>query len=221
MTESDTVHSMISAQGPAGEDTDVTIDVDARELHRRHAPSPSAFTLVHTHCRIVWDIAAGLLAAGAAPQADAGLVRTGALLHDIGVYRLYDDAGQLDHAQYLRHGVLGHELLAADGLPETVCRFAFCHTGVGLTRDDITRGDLPLPPGDYVARTVEERLVMYADKFHSKSHPPSFVTADAYRGYVRRFGADKAARFDELTAEFGVPDLATLAARHGMTVRGG
>ncbi|KJE25247.1 putative domain HDIG-containing protein [Frankia torreyi] len=197
------------------------VAVDADELHRRHAPSQPAFTLVHTHCRIVWDLAAGLLAAGAAPQADAGLVRTGALLHDIGVYRLYDDAGQLDHAQYLRHGVLGHELLAADGLPETVCRFASCHTGVGLTRADIAAGDLPLPPGDYVAQTVEERLVMYADKFHSKSNPSSFLTVEAYRGYVRRFGADKVARFDELTAEFGVPDLAALAARHGMTVRGG
>jgi uncharacterized protein len=198
----------------------VTVDAE-EQLHRRHAPTPAAFTVVHTHCRIVWELTASLLATGAAPGADRGLVRTGALLHDIGVYRLYDGDGRLDHAQYLRHGVLGHELLAADGMPRTVCRFASCHTGVGLTREDIERGGLPLPPADYVAETVEERLVMYADKFHSKSRPDSVLTVEAYRGQLRRFGAAKVRLFDALVTEFGVPDLAGLAARHRMRVHTG
>ncbi|MCK9896762.1 HD domain-containing protein [Frankia sp. AgB32] len=200
-------------------------DLDAEDLeerlHRRHAPSTAAFTSVHRHCRIVWDIAASLLAAGAAPGADRALVRTGALLHDIGVYPLYDTDGQLDHTQYLRHGVLGHDLLAAERLPAAVCRFASCHTGVGLTREEIETGGLPLPPADYLAQTVEERLVMYADKFHSKSRPGSFLTVAAYRDQLRRFGAAKVDLFDTFVTEFGVPDLPALAARHAMTLHTG
>ena len=67
---------------------------------------------------------AGQLLARAAPELDAGLVRAGSLLHDIGVYRLYDATGEFDHAQYLRHGPLGHELLAQEGFAEAICRFA-------------------------------------------------------------------------------------------------
>lgn len=51
-----------------------------------------------------------------------------------------------------------------------------CHTGVGLTKEDVLVQGLPLPPADYVAITPEERLVMYADKFHSKTTPPTFVS---------------------------------------------
>ncbi|SNQ48731.1 conserved hypothetical protein [Frankia canadensis] len=208
-----------AAAHPAADGVDSAAEgVDSEGLHRRHAPSAAAFDLVFTHCRIVGDVAAALLAAGAAPRADRELLRAGALLHDIGVYRLYDATGRLDHAQYLRHGVLGHALLAAEGLPESLCRFCSCHTGVGLTREDIEVGGLPIPPADYLAETVEERLVMYADKFHSKSHPGSFLTVDAYRAHVRRFGAAKVRGFDALVAEFGVPDLARLATARGMTI---
>ena len=51
-------------------------------------------------------------------EIDIDLARAGALLHDIGVYRLYDDAGNLDGANYIRHGILGYELLQEEGLPE-------------------------------------------------------------------------------------------------------
>jgi uncharacterized protein len=146
---------------------------------------------------------------------DAGLVRAGCLLHDIGVYGLYGRDGVLDHANYIRHGLLGHELLRAEGFPDYLCRFCSCHTGVGLTRADILDQGLPLPPGDYVAETGEEELVMYADKFHSKKSPPVFVSAAAYTVSVARFGPDKADRFAALVATYGEPDLTSLAGEYG------
>ena len=189
-------------------------DDEIRALHRRFAPHDAAFDLVHTHCVIVSRIAETLLPAGV----DRALVRAGCLLHDIGVYRLYGPSGELDHGGYLRHGVLGHELLRELGFAEELCRFCSCHTGVGISRDDIGRQRLPLPPGDYLALTGEEELVMYADKFHSKKSPPVFVTAVAYRAAVARFGADKAARFDDLVRRYGEPDLTALAAEYGHPV---
>jgi uncharacterized protein len=90
---------------------------------------------------------------------------------------------------------------------------------VGISRDDIERQGLPLPPGDYLAETGEERLVMYADKFHSKTSPPVFVTAATYLRDVQRFGPDKAAAFAAMVAEYGEPDLAPLSAAYGHAIR--
>jgi uncharacterized protein len=197
----------------------VPSDEEIRSLHKEHAPDGAAFDSVYTHCRIVCEIAEQLYDRSGV-GGDIDLVRAGCLLHDIGVYRLYDAGGVLDHANYIRHGILGQELLRKAGYPEEICRFAAHHTGVGLTSDDVLRQELPLPPGDYLAESEEERLVMYADKFHSKSTPPRFLTADAYAARVRRFGDDKLAAFQALRAAFGEPGLAPLQANHGHRVRG-
>jgi uncharacterized protein len=196
-------------------------DEEIFALHVRHAPTPEALAIVYTHSEIVRRIAAALLRGlgTAADSIDAGLVRAGCLLHDVGVYRLYDAAGRLGHESYIRHGVLGHELLAEAGYPEALCRFASHHTGVGITRKDVIGQELPLPPADYLAETPEEALVMYADKFHTKSTPPSFLTADTYQAEVTWFGADKPAAFARLRKWFGEPDLAALSAAYGHGVR--
>lgn len=195
----------------------VPTDKEILALHEKHAPTPAALDLVYQHCQIVCGIAEQLHASSGL-DSDIGLVRAGCLLHDIGVYRLYDTAGELDHASYIRHGLLGHELLLAEGFPDAICRFASCHTGMGLTRDDVLRQGLPLPPADYVAETGEEALVMYADKFHSKKTPPALLTACAYAASVRRFGEDKVARFESMRAAFGEPDLGPFSRAYGHRV---
>jgi uncharacterized protein len=208
-------------------------DNEIRALHERLAPTGEAFDLVYTHCQIVRSIAEQLLrrksiaeqllrrnqAEPDADRPDPDLVRAGSLLHDIGVYQLYDRSGTLDHAGYLRHGVLGRDLLRALGFPEALCRFCAHHVGVGLSRDDVLSQGLPLPVEDYLAESVEEELVMYADKFHSKSSPPTFVTVATATARLGRFGADKADGFVALVDRFGEPELASLAADHRQTLR--
>ena len=196
----------------------IPADQEILALHEKHAPTAPALDVVYTHCLIVCGIAEQLHARAGAGL-DLALVRAGSLLHDIGVYRLYDDAGELDHRSYIRHGLLGYQLLREEGLSEEVCRFASHHTGMGLTRDDVIRQRLPLPPADYLAETGEEELVMYADKFHSKTSPPTLLTADAYAASVRRFGEDKVAAFESLRTRFGDPDLAPFASAYGHRVR--
>jgi uncharacterized protein len=188
-----------------------------RALHEKYAPSRSAFELVYGHCTIVCAIAQQLIDRGDLPV-DADLVRAGSLLHDIGVYALFGPCGELDHAQYVRHGLLGHELLAREGWPEELCRFCSCHTGVGLTAADVRGQALPLPPADYLAESPEEELVMYADKFHSKTHPPVFVSAESAEAGMARFGEDKRRRFAALRSLYGEADLGSLAQRHGSRV---
>ncbi|MEU8285168.1 HD domain-containing protein [Micromonospora sp. NPDC048905] len=188
-------------------------DEQIRALHERFAPTKGAFELVYTHCQIICEVAEQLLGRYPVPL-DTALVRAGSLLHDIGVYRLYNDAGQLDHGTYVRHGILGHTMLRELGFPELVNRFCSHHTGVGLTRDDVVRQGLPLPVRDYTADTVEEQLVMYADKFHSKTTPPTFLTASSFAASVRRFGDDKVDRFAAMVKTFGEPDLVSLSHRY-------
>jgi uncharacterized protein len=204
----------------------IPTDAEILALHTKHAPTPAALNLVYGHCLIVRGIAEQFLAR--ADDVDADMIRAGALLHDIGVYRLYDEAGELDHENYIQHGVLGHELLAGEGLPERICRFASHHTGVGISRSDVIRQGLPLPPGDYMAETREETIVMYADKFHTKAvlpapQPPradlpGLQTAAEYSASVGRFGTDKVAAFEALRARFGDPDLTSLRRGYGQSL---
>ena len=198
----------------------IPTDDEILGLHEKHAPTAKALDLVHTHCLIVCGIAEQLHSRSGRQPGDRHRHRpgAGALLHDVGVYRLYDEAGNLDGANYIRHGILGYELLQEEGLPEVICRFASHHTGVGLTRDDVIAQRLPLPPADYQAETGEERLVMYADKFHSKKTPPVLLTAPAYAARVRRFGAEKVAAFQAMRAAFGEPDLEPFSAAYGHRV---
>ncbi|WP_030145094.1 HD domain-containing protein [Spirillospora albida] len=193
---------------------DIPTDDEIRALHEAHAPSEEAFDLVHTHCRIVCEIAERIMERTRF-DGDADLVRAGCLLHDIGVYRLAWTDGRPEETGYVRHGVLGHGLLDEAGFPEVLCRFCSRHVGVGITRADVVEQRLPIPVDDYLPESPEEELVMYADKFHTKAEPPVFLTADSFATRLRRRGEAKVARFRALVARYGEPDLTGLAAEHG------
>ncbi len=184
-------------------------------LHRKYAPSDEAFKSVYIHCQIVAEIAKQLFSSN--KNIDPDLVRAGCLLHDIGVYRLYKD-GYIDESRYICHGIFGDELLRGEGLPESICRFASHHTGVGISKEQITERQLPLPHQDFFAETEEELLVMYADKFHSKSTPPRFNSASSYKSYVARFGEDQTEKFQNMIDHFGLPNLEQLAVRYGQFI---
>ena len=184
-------------------------------LHRDAAPTREAFESVYTHCSLVCEIAEQLFAG---LDVDTDLVRAGALLHDVGVYRLYGPTGELNTVDYVRHGVLGHQLLADLGFPDEICRFASHHTGVGITRDDVLRQSLPIPVDDYLPATAEEELVMYVDKFHSKRTPPVFLTGDTYAASVGRWGSDKVTAFAVMRAKYGDPDLIPLSESTGYSI---
>jgi uncharacterized protein len=188
-------------------------------LHKQYAPCELVYRLVFEHCQIVRDIALQLLKASNL-ELDQELVVTGALLHNIGVYPLFGTDGKLrDGVNYITHGIEGERILQQEGYPEYLCRFAAYHTGVGLTKQDVTNLQLPLPPRDYLAQSDEEQLIMYADKFHSKTTPPTFNSFDWYRQDVAKFGQDKTIKFDALAAKFGKPNLTTISRQYGQGIR--
>jgi uncharacterized protein len=193
-----------------------TLD-EMNNLHKKYAPNKEALEDVWKHCHIVRRIARQI--ADDYYPTNKELIEAGALLHDIGVYKLYHN-GVIDESKYITHGLLGYELLKEEGFDEELCRFALLHTGVGITKEDVEKNKLPLPAHDYIAETDEEKIVMYADKFHSKSTPPTFNSVAWYKDYLsKKFGAHKVDLFEKLLEEFGEPDLKALMSRYGQPIR--
>lgn len=135
---------------------------------------------------------------------DPHQVEAAAMLHDIGIF-LTDAPGIECHGSepYIRHGLLGAQLLRREGVPEWAARVAERHTGAGLSARDIEDQRLPLPPGCYMPETVLEKLICYADKFFSKSGAMAEKSLEKVRASMRHFGPDTAERFDELHKLFG------------------
>ncbi|MDB5183404.1 MAG: hypothetical protein JWO07_85 [Candidatus Saccharibacteria bacterium] len=194
-------------------------DQQILDLHHKYAQTGVDFDLIFTHSRIVDAIATQLLDAKPTLTINRELLHVGCMLHDIGAYDVIEDG---KFVKGVRHGVIGEEILRNEGYPESIWRFASHHTGVGLTPQDIIDQSIPIPAADYTAQTDEERLVMYADKFHSKSTPPDeppyFCTFEWYRDSTSKFSLDNATKFDELAQMFGKPNLMLLAEQFGYDI---
>lgn len=135
---------------------------------------------------------------------DRRFVWEAAMLHDIGIFRAHAPGILCNGTEpYIRHGVIGRELLDSLGLPRhaLVCER---HTGAGLTVDDIIAQNLPLPHRDMVPISTEERLICYADKFFSKSGQFwKEKSLESVLRSMRKHGPETVSRFQAMHDEFG------------------
>ena len=83
---------------------------------------------------------------------DMELVGRGALFHDLGK--------AITHA--IEHGNVGAEMGKDLGLPEAITAIMEKHIRGGLTEEEAR--ELGLPVKDYTLRSLEERIVIYADR---------------------------------------------------------
>jgi uncharacterized protein len=81
-----------------------------------------------------------------------GLIERGALLHDLGKASTHG----------IEHGRIGAELGRSFGVPEAVTAIMEKHIRGGLSEEEAV--ELGLPVKDYTLRTLEERIVIYADR---------------------------------------------------------
>jgi len=136
---------------------------------------------------------------------DPSEVETAAMLHDIGIFMT--DApgiGCYGSEPYIRHGVLGADLLRSEGFPEWAARVAERHTGAGISPEDIKDMNLPLPTDRVLMpETLLERLVCYADKYYSKSGDMKRKSIERVRASMARHSQSTIWRFEKLYTEFG------------------
>jgi uncharacterized protein (TIGR00295 family) len=79
-------------------------------------------------------------------------VNAGALLHDIGRSK----------TQLVNHGYVGAQILEKEGVDGIVVEIVRRHVGAGISAQEAAA--LGFPPGDYIPRTLEQKIVCFADK---------------------------------------------------------
>ncbi len=159
--------------------------------------------LLLRHSRDVADFALAVARRHPELRLDTAFVEEGAMLHDIGIF-LTDAPSIHCHGAdpYIRHGIDGAALLRSEGL-ERHARVCERHTGAGISLEQIEKQDLPLPHCDYLPETMEEKVICYADKFYSKSHPDRVRTVEQAAKSLAKFGEEGVARFMQWAAMFG------------------
>ena len=103
------------------------------------------------HCKKVAEKALEV-AQRTGQKLDMELIGRGALFHDLGK--------AITHA--IEHGKIGAEMGTDLGLPKTITDIMEKHIRGGLTVEEAT--ELGLPVKDYTLNTLEEKIVIYADR---------------------------------------------------------
>lgn len=142
-------------------------------LLRYYNRDSKAFKILLKHSECVAEMALEIVDNHPELDLDRSFVYESAMLHDIGVFACHAPGiGCMGEEPYIRHGVIGSEILTMEGLPlhALVCER---HTGVGLSLEAILRRGLPLPHREMVPVSLEEQVVCFADCFFSKSGDPA------------------------------------------------
>lgn len=154
------------------------------------------------HSKAVADKALAIADAHPELKLDRQFLLEAAMVHDIGI--VLTDAPDIKcfgTEPYIRHGVLGAELMRAEGYPKHA-RVCERHTGAGLSLAEIEAQNLPLPHIDLLPETLEEKVICYADKFYSKTKLDREKTIEQAERSVAKHGKEGLKRFKEMEELF-------------------
>ncbi|MBR8769093.1 HD domain-containing protein [Porphyromonas levii] len=166
-------------------------------LEKYYDSTSKAYQILVTHSELVAKKALEIEKHHRDWGLDRIFIYEGAMLHDIGIY-LCNAPGIDCHGvePYIRHGILGQEILEREGLQELslICER---HTGVGLTLEEILSRELPLPHREMVPISLEEQIICFADCFYSKSgDPEEEKTVAQISRSMAKHGQDDVRRFE-------------------------
>jgi len=144
---------------------------DALALLSRH----NAEDTVIEHCLSVSSLAKAIAEKIKANghDIDVEFVETAALLHDIGRAKTHD----------IRHGIEGAKMMKKYPAYARVCE---SHIGGGITKKEAK--ELGLPGKDYIPKTLEEKVVCYADKLLAGSK--RITLEESLEKYEEKLGPD-------------------------------
>ncbi len=130
-------------------------------LLRKYKDTDEGFRIVLKHSKVVQkhcvELAKKLQKKGF--DIDMQLLKNGALLHDIGYFKVYDNK-----EKRIRHGIEGGKILRKEGYSK-LARIAERHIGLGISKEDIIKQKLQLPKKDFLPKTIEEKIITYIDNF--------------------------------------------------------
>lgn len=181
--------------------------MNATKLMEKYFPDQLSLTIVLEHSRMVADKALEVARNIGSKRLDMKFIEEAALLHDIGICQTASaKIGCHGAAPYIRHGVIGREILETEAFPRhgLVCER---HIGVGLTAADVREQNLPLPEKEMIPLSLEEKIVCFADLFYSKKAGEirREKTVEEIKNSLGKFCADKIRIFDDWLQEFNYP----------------
>lgn len=174
----------------------------ALEIIDKYCSEERLRNILIAHSRAVADKALDIVSRHPELEADAAFIEEAALLHDIGIVHVDAPAIACFGAEpYIRHGVLGADILRNEGLERhaLVCER---HTGTGLTLQQIAKQGLPIPHRDMQPVSIEEQIICFADKFFSKTKLDREKTVEQARRSLEKFGEEGLVKFDTWCARF-------------------
>lgn len=167
-------------------------------IKKYYSDNSKAYKILTLHSECVAELALEIEERHPELELDKVFLYESAMLHDIGAFACNAPGiGCMGKEPYIKHGVIGSEILTLEGLPlhALVCER---HTGVGLSLEAIKRRNLPLPHRDMLPISMEEKIVCFADCFYSKSGDPSKrKTVDQIIRGLTKHGADQVEKFKE------------------------
>lgn len=171
-------------------------------IQKYYNGTPELLKILLKHSKAVADKAIAIAEAHPELPIDRQFVMEAAMVHDIGIIKTNaPDIQCFGTEPYIRHGVLGAEMMRAEGFP-LHARVCERHTGAGLSLKEIEEQSLPLPHEDLLPETLEEKLICYADKFFSKTHLDREKTLEQAERSVAKHGEEGLRRFKEMEAIF-------------------
>lgn len=186
-----------------------------KKLHEKCAKNKETLDDVWTHSQIVKEIAV-LICKGLEKKyqikTDIELIKTGALVHDIGYYACFDK-NFFRIKNKIRHGEIGYKILKKEKMSENIARFCLTHIGTGITKEHIQKQKLPLKKIDQIPITLEEEIVCYADIFHSKN-PSEFNTFEYIKKKWKNISANEEIILNRFKLKFGIPNLKKLKEKY-------
>ncbi len=138
-------------------------------------------------------------------EVDKNFIYEAAMLHDIGIIETFiPKLNPEGKYPYIAHGYIGRNILEKEKLYRhaLVCER---HMGVGITKEEIIKKNLPLPVRDMVPESLEEKIIAFADKFYSK-HPDGIVIEKSVNAILKDlegYGKEKVKIFEDWLKLFG------------------
>lgn len=171
-------------------------------IHKYYSDNKMLQEILVTHSRAVAEKALSISRNHPELQLDEQFLWEAAMLHDIGIF--LTDAPTIycnGEYPYICHGYLGADLLRREGYPQhaLVCER---HTGAGISLEEITERNLPLPHRNMIPVTLEEQVICFADKFFSKTNLYNEKNVDKARKSIAKHGEEGAYRFDKWCETF-------------------
>ncbi|MCA9397917.1 phosphohydrolase [candidate division WWE3 bacterium] len=167
-------------------------------IHKHIDPDSQTYPIYITHVHMVTKKALDIARKMDCSSDQITFIEEASMLHDIGIVGVDDpDIYCFGQEEYLAHPRIGFDILQSESLPKHA-RVALCHTGVGITKQEIIDQNLPLPHADLFPETPEEKIISFADLFYGKGgNLWEERSTKRVRTTLAKHGEEKVALFEE------------------------